>query len=55
VVGVVIDVEEMGCGGVEWIDLAQGHLTGSCKHDKEPSGSIKCAVFFITLRGPAGF
>jgi hypothetical protein len=34
-----MDLGEIGCGGMDWICLAQ---EGSCEHDNEPSGSIKC-------------
>jgi hypothetical protein len=36
-------LREIGWGGTEWIDLAQGRdqWTGSCEHGSEPSGSIK--------------
>jgi hypothetical protein len=33
---------EIGWGGMDWIDLAQGPVEGACKHGNEPSGSIKC-------------
>jgi hypothetical protein len=32
-----MDLKEAGFGGVDWINLE-----GSCEHDNEPSGSIKC-------------
>jgi hypothetical protein len=37
-----MDLEEIGCDGMDWIDLTQdkGPLEGSCEH--ETSGSIKC-------------
>jgi hypothetical protein len=28
--------------GVDWIDMAQGPVEGSCEHGIELSGSIKC-------------
>jgi len=39
------DLQEVGCGGMEWIELAQGQVVGTCKCDNEPSGSIKCGEF----------
>jgi hypothetical protein len=32
-------------GYVDWIDVAQGQLLGSCECGNEPSGSIKCGEF----------
>jgi hypothetical protein len=34
-----MDLIESGCGGMDWIDLAQER--DQCEHDSEPSGSIK--------------
>jgi hypothetical protein len=31
-----MDFQEVGCGGMDWIELA-----GTCECHKEPSGSIK--------------
>jgi hypothetical protein len=36
-----INLREIGCGGMDWIDLAQGPVRGSCEHGNEPSVSIK--------------
>jgi hypothetical protein len=36
-----MDFREIGWGGMDWIDLARP-VEGSCEHDNEPSGSIKC-------------
>jgi hypothetical protein len=33
-------LKEKAWGSMDWIDLAQNR--GSCEHDNEPSGSIKC-------------
>jgi hypothetical protein len=38
-----MDYQEMKCGGMDWIELAQ--VTGTCKCGNEPSGSIKCGEF----------
>jgi hypothetical protein len=39
-----MDIIEMGCDGVDWMDMVQDRdqLQGSCGHGIEPSGSIKC-------------
>jgi hypothetical protein len=37
-----IDLREIGWDGMDWINLAQGSMEGSCEHSNEPSGSIKC-------------
>jgi hypothetical protein len=34
------DVQEVGCGGMDWIELA-----GTCECGNEPSGTIKCWEF----------
>jgi hypothetical protein len=40
------DVKEMGCGvwsGFIWLRI--GLVVGSCEHDNDPSGCIKCRKF----------
>jgi hypothetical protein len=37
-----IDHREIGWDDMEWIDLVQDKDQGSCEHDNEPSGFIKC-------------
>jgi hypothetical protein len=37
------DLQELGCGGMDWIELAEGRDT--CKCGNELSGSIKCGKF----------
>jgi hypothetical protein len=32
-------------GGIDWIDLAQEQVAGSCVYGDKPSGSIKCGEF----------
>jgi len=41
-----LDLQEVECKGMGWIDLVQGRHTwvGSSEHNSEPSGSIKCRV-----------
>jgi hypothetical protein len=40
-------IQEAGCGGMVWIDLAQDRErgAGTCECDNELSGSIKCGEF----------
>jgi len=42
-----MDLQEVGCGGREWIQLALGweQVAGSCRCSNEPLGSIKCGKF----------
>jgi len=35
-------LQEVGCGGMDWIELAQDTLAGTFECGNEPSGSIKC-------------
>jgi hypothetical protein len=37
-----MDLREIGWDGVDWFDMAQGPVQGSCEHGIEPSGSVKC-------------
>jgi hypothetical protein len=37
-----MDLRETGWDGMNWIDLGQGSVDGSCEHGNELSGSIKC-------------
>ena len=41
-------LQEVGCGGVDRITLAQ--VAGSCECGDEPSGSIKCRKFLDCLK-----
>jgi hypothetical protein len=38
-----MDLQKVGCGGMDWIELAQDTVT--CECGNEPSGSIKCGEF----------
>jgi hypothetical protein len=41
-----MDFQEVGCGALDWIELAQdGQVAGSCECGNEPSVSIKCGEF----------
>jgi hypothetical protein len=44
IINIKMDIREIGWDGMDWIDLAQNRVQwrGSCEHDNEPSGSIKC-------------
>jgi hypothetical protein len=36
-------LQKVGCGSMDWIELAQ--VAGACECGNEPSGSIKCEDF----------
>ena len=38
-----IDLQEVGCGGMDWTVL--GQVAGTCECGNELSGSIKCGEF----------
>jgi hypothetical protein len=40
------DLQEVGCGGMDWIGMAQDRqVAGTCECGNEPSGSVKCGKF----------
>jgi hypothetical protein len=42
-----MDLQEVECGGMDWIVLAQDRdqKAGTCECSNEPSGSMKCGEF----------
>jgi hypothetical protein len=42
----MMEFQELGCGGMDWIDLARDReVAGSSKCGKELSGSVKSGEF----------
>ena len=42
-----MDLQEEGCGGIDWIELTQDRdqVAGTCECGNEPSSSLKCGEF----------
>jgi len=41
-----MDLQDVGCGYMDWIGLAQDRqVADACKCSSEPSGSVKCGEF----------
>ena len=41
-----MDLQEVGCGYMDWIGWAQDrHVVDACECGNEPSGSVKCGEF----------
>jgi hypothetical protein len=46
-----MDLQEVGCEGMDWIGLAQDRrVAETCECSNEPSGSIKCGEFLDWLQ-----
>ena len=43
-----MDIQEVGCWCMDWIELVQ--VAGTCECGNEPSGSIKCGEFLDELK-----
>ena len=47
-----MDLQEAGCEGMDWIELAQERwqVAGTCECGNEPSGSKKCGEILDQLK-----
>jgi hypothetical protein len=47
-----MDLQEVGCEGMDWIEMAQNRhrVAGTCECGNETSGSIKCGEFLDYLQ-----
>ena len=43
-----MDLQEVGCEGMDWLDVAQ--VVGTCECGNEPSGSLECGEFLDWLK-----
>ena len=44
---VKMDLQEVGCGGLDGSGSGQGQVAGTCECGEELAGSIKCGKFFL--------
>ena len=45
-----MDLQEVGCGCMDWIELDHRQVAGTFECGNETSGSIKCKKFLDSLR-----
>jgi hypothetical protein len=47
-----MDLREIGCNGMDWINMAQdrGPVEVSCEHGIKPSGSVNARKFLSSYR-----
>jgi hypothetical protein len=45
-----MDLQEVECGVMDWIELTQRQVAGTCECGNETSGSIKCGNFSTSCK-----
>jgi hypothetical protein len=45
-----MDLQEVGGGGGDWMERAQGHVAGNCGYGNELSGSINAGNFLTSCK-----